>query len=1000
MSRLDLGHLTPAEWERLESLAAHFEEAWQHGEPVDLANFLPAPGDALRPIVLHELIKTELEIRWRNGQGILLEDYLSRFPELGTPATVPAALIYEEYRARQLYGDRPSIADYERRFPAQFPQLRELHQRSALEKRIADEPAPAGPAPVDPAPVLSGAPTRIDPGGRGPTLPPDQILPGGSGYKLLECLGNGSFAEVYRGEAPGGIPVAIKRIIKPIDRKEAQRELQSLELIKKLRHPFLLATHQYWLTGDRLFIVMELADGTLRDRLRECVKANLPGIPQEEMLTYLDQAARALDFLHSRDVLHRDIKPENILLLEGYVKVGDFGLARGVVEAQQSVTGAGTPRYMAPEVWRGQACQQSDQYSLALTYLDLLGIWPFGGQNMADVLMAHLYSEPNLGPLPRAEQPVLLRALAKDPAGRYPSCRAFADALHAALGQTSARPVAVPPPPAPVIPAAPVASEVGKRPSPAAPPPSSGGGDFKTLIPGRLAPAPPPVPVPEPAARLAPPTPEPTSRVAGGVVAPAELPEPVPLPPAGSDSATASGSGDASNSEVWAQLPISPVADEPGDLIADEPTPTVARDSDGATQPKISTATVTPPRAERAPPSGRNRLLTPTLVLLLLLTICGLVWSLLGRKFQSDAGKGEAPPFTLVLEKLDGLTMKAGEARSIPISVQRNNYAGPIQVIFPNLPHGIVIPVVTIPEKEVMATLEVSVLPDAKQDAVVIDVAAQGEGQPPSEDKKQIMVSGTAYALPDGWRPAANAQLISDQNRCYYDQIDVIRGDIPVRFILIPAGIHEELHAQNSVPTFYIMQDKVWVGLFEQFVRAGGQLKDTTWRNPVKAGWGKDVNQNDDQPVMGIVLADAQACAAWLGGQLPLPRQWDKAAGLWWKDRGAGPFDKDFTLPKPEDAIAANRQGPLARGVAKHGPSVFGVRDMAGNGLEWTASPSPQPADWQRVTDLSKLTDVTLRGRHWEYDSPLTFELLESTPKSANARTPNEAIGFRVVIEL
>jgi serine/threonine protein kinase len=993
MSRLDLGHLTPAEWERLESLAAHFEEAWQHGEPVDLANFLPAPGDALRPIVLHELIKTELEIRWRNGQGILLEDYLSRFPELGTPSSVAAALIYEEYRARQLYGDRPSIAEFEGRFPAQFPELRELHQLSALQKGIANEPARA-----DPAPVLSGAPTRIDPGGRGPALPPDQILPGGSGYKLLECLGNGSFAEVYRGEAPGGIPVAIKRIIKPIDRKEAQRELQSLELIKKLRHPFLLATHQYWLTGDRLFIVMELADGTLRDRLRECVKANLPGIPQEEMLTYLDQAARALDFLHSRDVLHRDIKPENILLLEGYVKVGDFGLARGVVEAQQSVTGAGTPRYMAPEVWRGQACPQSDQYSLALTYLDLLGIWPFGGQNMADVLMAHLYSEPNLSTLPRAEQPVLLRALSKDPASRYPSCRAFADALHAALGQTSSRPVAVPPPPAAVIPPAPAAPDVGKRPSPAAPQPSSGGGDFKTLIPGRFAPAPPPVAMPEPAARLAPPTPEPTSRVAGGLVAPEELPEPVPLPPAGSDSATASGSGDASNSEVWAQLPVAPVADEPGELIMDEPTPTVVRDSDGATQPKISTATVTPPRVERAPPTGRNRLLTPTLVLLLLLTIGGLVWSLFGRRFQSDTGKGETPPFALVLEKLDGLTMKAGEARSIPISVQRNNYAGPIQVCFPNLPHGIVIPEVTIPEKEVMATLEVSVLLDATPGEVPLDVAALCDGQLAGEYRKAITVKGQAYTLPEGWRPTADSQAISNKwgERCYYDRIEVVRAGIQVRFLLILAGRHDELLGQDSVATFYIMEDKVWVGLFRQFADLAGALKDPkrTWAK----GLGPGINTDSEQPVMGVWWVDAQGCAEWLGGQLPLPRQWDKAAGRWSGERRPGPFIDGYAEVK--DGIAIGRASPLPRGKASFDRSVFNIHDMAGNGREWTASKSPELANAQRIRDIAGVTSVSLRGARWDEKNPFTFASLDDLPKSESPATASDVIGFRVVIEL
>ena len=169
-----------------------------------------------------------------------------------------------------------------------------------------------------------------------PTLPaPSEALKAalssvpstGEGYRILERIGQGSFAEVYRGIAPGGISVAIKKIIKPIDQEEARRELQSLELVKQLHHPFLLATHAYWLSEDRLFIVMELAEeGTLRDRLRGASHDDQKGLPPEELLDYLTAAAEALDFLHGKGVLHRDIKPENLLLSQGYVKVGDFGL--------------------------------------------------------------------------------------------------------------------------------------------------------------------------------------------------------------------------------------------------------------------------------------------------------------------------------------------------------------------------------------------------------------------------------------------------------------------------------------------------------------------------------------------------------------------------------------------------------------------------------------------------------------------------------------------------
>jgi serine/threonine protein kinase len=261
----------------------------------------------------------------------------------------------------------------------------------------------------------------------------------GKGYRILQRLGQGSFAQVYRGEAPGGIPVAVKKIIKPIDHQEAQRELQSLELVKKLRHPFLLATHAYWLEGqsqDQLFIVMELADHTLRDRARECRAAGT-GVPPDELLRYLSQAAQGLDFLHSQDVLHRDIKPENILLVAGYVKVGDFGLAHILPGEQVSVTGGGTPRYMAPEAWqRDKANRRSDQYSLALTYAELrLGRPPFRGETMLEVMLDHLERAPDLSALPVPEQEVLHKALAKDPGQRYGSCQEFVRALRDALAR-------------------------------------------------------------------------------------------------------------------------------------------------------------------------------------------------------------------------------------------------------------------------------------------------------------------------------------------------------------------------------------------------------------------------------------------------------------------------------------------------------------------------------------------------------------------------------------
>src|SRR2546430_15737821 len=101
-------------------------------ETVDLGQYLPAPGSPLRPVALHELIKTELEVRWKRGRPIALEYYAERYPELGGLGGLPAQLVYEEYRVRQMHGDRPQLAVYQNRFPAQFPELQRLVQQQPV----------------------------------------------------------------------------------------------------------------------------------------------------------------------------------------------------------------------------------------------------------------------------------------------------------------------------------------------------------------------------------------------------------------------------------------------------------------------------------------------------------------------------------------------------------------------------------------------------------------------------------------------------------------------------------------------------------------------------------------------------------------------------------------------------------------------------------------------------------------------------------------------------
>src|SRR5438128_141361 len=126
----DVGQLNTADWEFIEDLVTRFEAAGADGEPAALEPFLPPTGDPLRLFGLEELIKSDLEIQWRRGKTVTVEDYLKRFPELvAWPARWPALLL-EEYRVRQTLGDKPSLADYQLRFPDQFRALQQLIDQS------------------------------------------------------------------------------------------------------------------------------------------------------------------------------------------------------------------------------------------------------------------------------------------------------------------------------------------------------------------------------------------------------------------------------------------------------------------------------------------------------------------------------------------------------------------------------------------------------------------------------------------------------------------------------------------------------------------------------------------------------------------------------------------------------------------------------------------------------------------------------------------------------
>jgi len=255
------------------------------------------------------------------------------------------------------------------------------------------------------------------------------------GIRLVELLGKSAVGEVWRGENPQGQAKAVKFVsgpVHPFAADPSQPELQALQQVQTIRHPFLLSVEQVEVVGGELVIVMELLEKNLAMILAELQAAGKAGLPRDELLGHLREAAEVLDFMNFQHGLqHLDVRPRNLFLADGHMQVADFGLVQSLGQ-QKGVLGAGiSALYAAPEIFNGRISRTSDQYSLAITYQELLtGTFPIQGKNARQLMLNHVTVEPNLEPLPATDRAVLARALAKDPDQRFPSCLAFIDSLN------------------------------------------------------------------------------------------------------------------------------------------------------------------------------------------------------------------------------------------------------------------------------------------------------------------------------------------------------------------------------------------------------------------------------------------------------------------------------------------------------------------------------------------------------------------------------------------
>ncbi len=375
--------------------------------------------------------------------------------------------------------------------------------------------------PTEPDTIVYGGP----PSGTGAAIDLGTIVDGR--YHVESELGRGGMGVVYLARDTWLDRKVALKMIAPSWAKDGeaaacfQREAKALASI---RSPYVVQVYAFGVHQGRYFFAMEYVAGRSVLQILTEHKKHGDTIPPHRTLTILNRIAQGIDAVHAAGILHRDVKPSNIVIEEdtGRPVLVDFGLAVPGDDPAAALS-IGTPQYMAPEqggvgVPGAAVTARIDIYALGVTAFEMLtGELPFDATDRPSLMRQHARKQPpslssrkpDLAPFDKT----IARALAKDPADRYPSCTAFAEVLAAASERwvNSVLPTLPPPPGTRAKPAkAPKAAPVpGKRLTQKTPPRRD------TVVPARLptfTTPPPGLSVPPPSMGTRPADPSPSNR--------------------------------------------------------------------------------------------------------------------------------------------------------------------------------------------------------------------------------------------------------------------------------------------------------------------------------------------------------------------------------------------------------------------------------------------------------------------------------------------------------